>query len=252
MIATIARLFLFVIVSFLQVRIVDAKDYVIPTEEPKNCVKQKLLPCAITTGNDPRMFSLDGNNWELDRNIVMQANKESQWNVYQGMLVLNSKKPQKLHTPFADIEVGRSKVMVHVLEDKVRVMALGGEGIKVKAKGDPDEHFLVPGFQNWYGGVEKGMSESGVVSVLEFEDYAQKRARFFMDHSYGYVKELQDVANIVKWAAKVAADMHRSLVERKMASLEEKHQQKIHKKQQKIHFNKYLRKLFLKKIQYDY
>ncbi len=197
------------------------------------------------------MFVWDHHKWELDRNIVLQAKESSQWNLYQGMLVLDSKGKQMIHTPFADVFVGHSKVMLHVLNNRLRVLSLNGEGIKVKPKGESEEQFLVPGFQNWYGGVVNGQPDSGVATVIDFEVFAKQRAQFFMDHSYGFVKELNDVAAIVKWAAKMAALMHQELVERKMASLEDKHQEKLTRKRRKVQFNKYLRKLFLKKIQYD-
>ncbi len=246
------RVLLFYAASTLQVSIVDAKDYTIPTESPKNCIKSKSLPCAVSTGDQPRMFQWVKSSWELDRHLVLETDRKEVWNVYQGLLVVNSKKPLKIHTPFADIQLGHSKVMIHVLKNKVRVLSLNGEGVKVKPKGESEEHFLVPGFQNWFGGVNNGSSESGVVSVIDFESFAQDRARFFMDHQYGYIQELQQVAKTVKWAAIQASQMHRDLVQRKMASLEVKHQEKIQKKRQKIQFNKYLRKLFLQKIRYDY
>ena len=252
MISRVIQSFLFIVTSVIQVTIVDARDYVIPAEVPKGCIELEKLPCAVTTGDRPRMFDYSGNKWELDRNIVLQSKVKNEWNVYSGMLVLNSLKQQKIHTPFADVFIGKSKVMLHVLENRVRVMVLDGEGVKVIAKGDPVEHFIVPGFQNWFGGVVKGQSESGVVSVIEFEDYAQKRAKFFLDHQLGFVKELSLVATRVKWAAKMAARMHRDLVERKMASLEEQHQDGLRRKRKKIQFNNYLRKLFLQKIRYDY
>ncbi len=246
------QLIVFIVASMIQVTIVEAEDYVIPAEEPKNCIADKSFPCSLTTGDSPRMFRQGKNLWELDRDIVLETNSLNKWRVYSGLLVLESHQSQKLHTPFADIFVGQSKVMIHVLKDKVRVMALNGEGVKVKAKGDTEEHFLVPGFQNWYGGVVNGVAESGVVSVIDFEDYAQHRAAFFMNHQLGFVNELAQVAKAVKWAAQESANMHRNLVERKMASLEEKHQEVVTKKRRKINFNKYLRRLFLKKIRYDY
>ena len=244
--------FLFIIASVIQVTIVDASDYALPGEDPKDCVKSQILPCAVATGDRPRMFEYFGSNWELDRNIVLQSEVKDVWNVYKGMLVLNSQKDQKLHTPFADVFVGKSKVMLHVLDNRVRVMVLDGQGVKVVAKGDPTEHFIVPGFQNWFGGVVKGQSESGVVSVIEFEEYAQARAKFFLDYKLGFVKELAIVASRVKWAARIAAQMHKELVERKMASLEEQHIEAQTRKRRKVQYNQYLRKLFLQKIQYDY
>ncbi len=252
MMARVLQLVVFVVASMIQVTIVEAKDYVIPAEDPANCIEDGRTPCSVTTGNTTRMFKLGENLWELDRDLVIQKTKSDHWSLYRGLLVLESEKPQKLHTPFADIFVGRSKVMIHVLDNKVRVMALNGEGVKIIAKGDSEEHFLVPGFQNWYGGVTHGKADSGVVSVIDFDAYAQSRSGFFMNHQLGFVKELDQVARAVKWAAQEAAKIHRNLVERKMASLEVEHQEKLTKKRNKINFNKYLRNLFLQKIRYEY
>lgn len=246
------RFLIFLIASTIQVHIADAKEYILPVEDPKDCLKIKVRPCSLSTGDRPRMFQWENNLWELDRNLVMQTKKTKLWNLYQGMGVVDAKENLQIHTPFADIYLGKSKVMIHVFSDKVRILSLGGEGVRVIQKGSSEEQFLVPGFQNWYGGVVNGKADSGVVSVIDFDQYSQDRAPFFMNHQLGFPKELKKVASHVKWAAKIAADFHRQLVERKMASLEQQHQEKVLKKRRKIEFNKYLRRLFLKKIRYDY
>ena len=248
----ISYVLVFVTFSMVQVRIVDAKDYTIPTEDPKDCIKRKALPCSITTGDKPRMFEWDDSIYELDREIVINKPKQKKWNLYSGMIVIDSRHPQEIHTPFADIHLGNSKVLLHVLENKVRVLSLSGEGVMVQPKGHKEEQFLVPGFQNWFGGVVDGQAETGVVSVINFESYSKNRARFFMNHQLGFLTELNQVASTVKWAAQMASEMHRKLVERKMASLEEDHQDKIYRKRKKVEYNQYLRRLFLKKVRYDY
>lgn len=248
----LTQLLLFICFSMLQVRFVDAKNYTIPAEDPLYCVKNQQLPCAISTGERPRIFQWVDSVFELDRNIVLESKQASLWHLYKGMMVIDSRGKQTIHTPFADIKMGQSKVLFHVLDNKVRVMSLSGEGVIVKPKGSMLEHFLVPGFQNWYGGVVDGESETGVVSVIELESYAKRRAKFFMNHQFGFLNELNALARTVKWAAAQASLMHRSLVERKMASLEEIHQQNVLKSNRKVEYNKYLRRLFLQKIRYDY
>lgn len=242
---------LFCLASILQVTLIDAKGLRLPAEDPKDCIKVKSIPCAITTGDRPRMFLWDENQYELDRNLVMQTEQKKIWNVYQGLLVVKAKKSLQLHTPFAEIYLENAKAMIHVLENKVRVLSLDGQGIKVLPQGSQEEQFLVPGFQNWYGGVEEGLPSSGVAMVIDFKEYSVQRAKFFLDHQLGFPKELERVASRVKWAAQKSAEINKELVERKMASLEEQHQTKIKKKYQKIQFDKYLRKLFLKKMRYD-
>lgn len=248
----IYHILVFIFFSTVQVTIAEASELILPIEDPKDCVKVKSVPCSISTGDRPRIFKWGNNSYELDRNLVMTSKKNKFWNVYQGMLVINSKEPLQLHTPFAEIYLEKSKVMVHVLNNKVRVLSLNGQGVRVVPKGEEEEQYLVPGFQNWYGGIENGLPSSGVASVINFEEYSVMRSKFFMDHQLGFPKELGSVASRVKWAAKMASELHKDLVARKMASLEEKHQAKVLKKKRKIQFNHYLRKLFLKKIRYDY
>lgn len=248
----VPRLAVFIIASCLQVRVVDAKNFVIPAENPRHCVKNKKLPCAISTGDRPRFFQWQESQFELDRELVLQTEKEKMWDLYKGLLVIRSDKPMKLHTPFADIYFGQSKVMVHVFKNKVRVLSLNGEGVRVILKADGSEHYLVPGFQNWFGGMGPEGGETGVASVIDVEDYGRIRAKFFLDPDLSFIQELRNVASAAKWAAAVASRMHRELVERKMASLKQIHIEKVQKKRRKIQFNEYLRKLFIKKINYDY
>lgn len=252
--SALVRSFLFLSFSFLQITYAEAaKDaFAIPAEDPNECVKVQLKPCSLTTGDQPRLFHWDGNQWEFDRHSTAQVGENGLWNFYKGMVVIQSKKELKVHTPFVDILLGNSKVMIHVIENKVRVMSLMGEGIRVYPRQSKEEQFLVPGFQNWYGGVGPEGQDYGVVSVIDFKQFAKDRSAFFMDHKLGFVKELNQMASIVKTAAVMASQMHRDLVDRKIASLEEKHQQKVMRHKRNIIYDKYLRKLFLQKIRYDY
>lgn len=248
----LTQLFLFLIAFTLQIRIVDAKEFSLPAEEPADCVKGQSIPCSVSTGDTPRMIHWEENRWELDRNLVINIEKQGVWNLYQGLLVIDAQQPMVVHTAFADVQLGRSKVMIHLLEDKVRVLALNGEGVKVQQKGNQEEQFLVPGFQNWYGGVDAGVVSNGVATVIDFNEFSQKRAGFFMNYQQGFTGELREVASRVKWAARMAANLHRSLIERKLATYDVKSADEIRLEQQKIELNKYLRRLFLKKINYDY
>lgn len=248
------KLTIFIGFSFVQVTyaVSEKQNFVIPAEEPDQCVRTQINPCSLTTGDQPRLIIWDGNQWEIDRNSVAHIDQKGFWNFYKGLVVIKSKKPLQIHTPFAEIYLGNSKVMIHVLDNKVRVMSLMGEGVKVVPRQNQDEQFLVPGFQNWYAGVSLDGQEYGVPTVINFMAYSKQRAKFFMDHRLGFVKELKRMASTIKWATALASQMNRELYGRKVASLEVKHQEKVLKKKRGIQYNKFLRKLFLKKVQYDY
>lgn len=246
------RLFLFFLAFTVQVRVVQAAEFTLPAEEPKDCVKSKAIPCAVTTGDTPRMIVWEENRWELDRNIVINIEKPGTWNLYQGLLVIESQTATTVHTPFADVQLNKSKVMIHLLENKVRVLSLNGEGVRVKQKGGGEDQFLVPGFQNWYGGMEDSKASLGVATVIDFQQFAKQRSVFFMNHQLGIKGELNEVASRVKWAARMAANMYRDLIERKLASYDHTSADAVRREQEKIELNKYLRKLFLKKVNYDY
>ncbi len=247
------RTLLFFISSFLQLHLAEAKGYTIPSEEPQDCVKKEISPCSLVTGNEPRMFLRSGHRYELDRNTVLHFDGKNSPQFFQGLMVISSVEGFKIHTPFADILLGESKVMIHVLENKVRVLSLAGEGVKVISRGAKDDpQFLLPGFQNWYSGIDLGVSDYGVVSVILLSEYSQMRSRFFLNYSEGFRNELIKVAGAIKWAAKIASQFHRLLIERKVASLDNKHNKSVKKEQQKIEYNHHLRRLFLKKIRYDY
>ena len=248
----ITKVILFILASTLQVTYAEAEEFVIPAEEPEKCVSSQKNPCSLTTGDQPRLIEWEESQWELDRYSVAQVDEKGLWNFFKGMAVVKTKKPLKIHTPFADIFLGNSKVMIHVLENRVRVMSLLGEGVKVVPRKVNEEQYLVPGFQNWYAGIGVSGQEYGVPDVIDFKKYAKDRSKFFLDYQLGFVKELNKVASSVKWAAIMASQMHKDLHERKVASLKEKHQEKILKKKRGIQYNKFLRKLFLQKVQYDY
>ena len=246
------QILFFIVFSLLQVRVVPAKVYEMPAEEPSECIQNLEMPCSLSTGDRPRLVYWKNLRFEFDRHLVAKGQAEDKWTIFQGLSVVQADKPLTIQTPFAEILLDQSKVMIHVMNNKVRVLSLMGKGVIVRPKGVDEENYLVPGFQNWYGGVVGGESETGVVSVIDFDRYSKDRAPFFRDPNMSLIKEFKQVASIIKWAAGQAAAMHQELIQRKIASLEsdKKEQIKLNKKQNQ--YNNYLRRLFLKKIRYDY
>lgn len=221
---------LMILCSALEISYADAKGLAMPAEDPKPCVEPQALPCAISTGDQPRMFQWGSSQWEFDRHSVMEVKSDGLWNFYQGMAVVEATKPLRIHTAFADILIENGKAMIHILDDKVRVLALLGLGVKVIPRHNNEEHFLVPGFQNWYAGIGLDGQEVGVPSVIDLRKFSVKRSEYFLDHRLGFAHELYAVANSVKWATRLAAKMNQELVERKVASLQEAHESKVRKK----------------------
>lgn len=246
---SICHWIVFFISSFIQIHFVAAA--VLPSESPDGCVVQHSYPCSVVTGFEPRMIQFDYGLFELDRNLLLVAEQENNFVAYKGMMVVTADQSLQIKTPFAEIHLGQSKVMIHILENQVRVLSLSGEGVKVVQPGVEEVQLLLPGFQNWFGGLRDGQAQYGVASVIDLSLYAKDRARIFMNHNLGFRNDIVQVASVVKGAAQLASQINRDLLSRKIANIVEVKAQETREIKKENNYDQFLRRLFLKKMRYD-
>lgn len=220
-------------------------------EKPEKCVQYESYPCALSSGQNPYYFNWQKSSWELAKDTVVSGSEGGRWRAALGHFVLKTKEKYLIDTPFAEIEVENANVFVELTETRVTVSVLKGQLVKVMPRGEDEPQLLSQGFSNWYGGIGPDGQDIGVPMVIDLQVYAKKRAHFFTDHKLGFVNELRDLAAVVKEATELAAQMHKELVAAKMSLLQAAYDAEVDKARKRREFNRYLRMLFRRKVNYD-
>ena len=220
-------------------------------EKPEKCAQYETYPCAISSGQSAHYFFWNKSRWELAKNTVLSGTKGNKWRAALGHFVLKSQDKFILETPFADIHLDNTDVFVELTETRVTVSVIKGHPVKIYPRGEKEEHLLSPGFMNWYAGIGPEGQDIGVPTVMDLQVYAKKRAHFFTDHKLGFVNELKELASTVKQATLIAAEMHQKLVADKRALLQAAYDAEVETARKRREFNRYLRVLFRRKVNYD-
>lgn len=220
-------------------------------EKPEKCAEYETYPCALSSGQQPYYFFWGKSRWEMAKDTVISGKDGNKWRAAFGHFVLKAKEKFILETPFANIHVENSDVFIELSETRVTVSVIKGEVVQIFPRTEDEPHLLSPGFKNWYAGIGPEGQDIGVPMVMDLQAFAQKRAHFFTDHKLGFVNELRDLAQTIKEATALAAQMHKDLVASKMALLQAAYDAEVEKARKRREFNKYLRMLFRRKVNYD-
>jgi len=243
---------LFFFAFTLQVKIADAVELIAPSEEPKGCIHGPQWPCVVSSGDKPRFIQRnDIAQWELDKATFMALLSEAAVKFMYGQAVIKTQSALDIETLFAKVKIRNSKVLLNLDENKLEVMVLSGEPVQIFLRGEAYPQVLMAGFQNYYTGPIAGEDRFEVPKVIDLHQYSKVRAAFFMDYKLGFQSELHTLASHIKWAAKIASQLNRALVERKMAAVEEKQKLIENRSRALKHYDQNIRRLFLKKITYD-
>lgn len=248
----LVKVILFFFTSILQLKVVDAIDFIAASELPQDCVYAQQRPCVVSSGDRPRFIKTnETTQWELDQATLLTFFSEESVKLMSGQMVIETQSRLDIETLFAKVKIKNSKVLLNLSEKKLEVSVLNGGPVHIVLRGEAYPQVLMAGFQNYYTGPMAGEQRFEVAKVIDLHQYSKIRAPFFVDYKLGFQSELQILASHIKWAAKVASQMSRDLVERKIAAVEAKKTLKKKRSKKQMQYDQNMRQLFLKKITYD-
>jgi hypothetical protein len=242
---------LFILTSSIQVSLADAANLIAPSESPSRCFTSYIYPCTLSTGDRPRALNKRDALWELDTNNLMTFKTETSAHLHQGQMVLRTEGQVVVHTLFADIYIENSKALLDLNEQRLEVYSLAGKGVTVQPKGTAQKIVLMPGFQNWFTSRIQKNIRSEVPQVISLGEYSQRRSPFFMDYHTGFENELKSLAQNIKTAAIVASQVHRELIQRRVATVQKAEKKVEVQQSKKSQYDQKIRQLFLKKISHQ-
>lgn len=236
---------LFYMVS-LSVQAAQFQDY------PKNCVKEKRVPCAVWTFKKKKLI------WDetiifASANSLFELQKNRLYQIRGYLWIVSSKKPYQVISRFGIASTKSGHIWSEVKDDKMVLRSLKNTFEVIPRGAETTVMKLVPGFETHLSFIDqkKGVAEYTIPSVMNFREHLRVFGRVFPYHIMDFKEALYNLGQVVVKATKLASHWHKSLVERKLASLEEKALRDRDEAIYKARLDKYLRRIFREKNNFE-
>lgn len=238
------HLFLFLLAFQLEVR-VRAADTAL--SEPENCFGRKT-PCAFQISEDK--WSFESGKIKLHSGagtLLEQTHKDTDWKLVSGQLWVESGPSLKVQTLTATIDGSSGQFWVVTDQDKVWVRNISSK-VVVTFK-DRSKMELPRGFQVWVGAVNsEARVEHGMIEPVDLKEHLKQWYALYPGNKTQFLSEVQDLKD--QWIDLVekSGDLYKAVIERKMASLDEKKRQQQEAEKKKVQERQHLRQEFEKRV----
>ncbi len=241
------RVFLFVILSFAEVKV---KAELIT--QPKNCLKN-LLTCSIRSENDAASLNFGAGEIRLLKNSEFTRMNAHRVKIIKGqVLVRATSRPIFVESLFSRIEVKDGLVLVDATEDRVVVNNLTAE-VNFIPMGSREKVNLPAGLLNEFGPVQtSGVAKSQYPRTMPLTGFVEKWARFFVKSEFETFKSDFE-AFIPKWRESLAlvGPWYLETVSRQLADQQEEEMRLQRLKEQRKKEEDYYREMFRRKSFYN-
>lgn len=226
----------------------------LPVSDPENCLQRSTFPCAVQI-NDKQSWTWiwPQGRAEFKAGTVAVLLGEGDVKVVQGELVLYSVSGAAwLRTLFGDVAVSEGIVMLRRQDaESFEISTLQGEA-QLFPKGGKETLAVPAGFRNWLSGVgHSGVGESGIPQAANKERVLKVWAKGFAGEKLEFFELARGFHSQWMKAVEQAGPLHRQLVERSIASLEEERQAAARAAAQREKERRELRALFRRKNYLD-
>ncbi|MEK6554823.1 MAG: hypothetical protein AABZ31_06265, partial [Bdellovibrionota bacterium] len=177
------RLFLFILLSFVEVK-VKAELVTVP----KNCLKN-LLSCSIRSENDAAALNFGAGEIRLLKNSEMTRLNAHRIKIIKGqMMVRATARPIYVESFFSRIEIKNGLAILDASDERVVVNNLTAE-IGFIPLGSKERVVLPAGLMNEFGPVQtSGIAKTQYPRSMPLTGFIEKWARFFVQSEFAVFK----------------------------------------------------------------
>ncbi|MES2856055.1 MAG: hypothetical protein V4692_09335 [Bdellovibrionota bacterium] len=256
------RLLGFVLAFTLEVRVASASEPQVETsrlhnskqvlQEPRNCIatlgarSQKSI-CAVKTASAEKFeIKVSKGVVVLDQETaVIVSNDEV--TLVDGTLWIHAGAQISIRTEFGVAKVD-GEAWVTRSPNRMSVSSVGGN-VQLIPRGSVESLAIDSGLENFVGGVQKdGSSETGLPVAIPFADHLARWARLYPGTKAEFEEDVKRFHSTWVEASKQASEVHRTLLDRRVAGIEEQERQKAARRNKIELENRELRNLFRKKF----
>lgn len=238
------RLLIFLMAFQLEVRVRAAESL----SSPENCFGHSV-PCSFKISEDRWNFETGKVKLHAGAGSVLeQVSKANEWRLIDGALWVESAIPAlKVQIPTANIEGGGGQYWVLRQEGRFLVRNISAM-VTVNFK-DQTRLEVPKGFEVWVGAVNsKAQVEHGMVEPVDLKDHLKQWYTLYPGTRRQFKSEVQDLKD--QWIDLVerSGDLYKSVIERKMASLDEQKRQHLEAEKKREQERLRLRREYEKRV----
>lgn len=194
-------------------------------DQSEGCFADKKYPCAVKAIRGIFRIDRGGQIFVLDQGSSILMKSESEIQLLEGEMWIEKSADLGVNmNPYLKAQVS-GEFWLRKDGDKIFISNLEGEFKFISNKIFSNET-LPMGFENWYAGIRTDQKiNSGIIQPISFEKFASDWARIYSGPKAEKLTRLKSYRD--KWKDSVAqsAEMYAKVIERTMASVENKKRQ---------------------------
>ena len=218
-------------------------------EQPEGCWSESASTCAIRTNRGEKAnLEMAGSKLTLDEKTAIIRLSPNEFRLVSGQVWIKSTESLSVKTEFGAVAVESGEFWIDRNSDRVRVGAIRGTA-RLAPRGSSEQIEVGSGLENWLGRVVKnGESRRGIPVAIDFRSHLERWARLFSGTRQEFHDDAQAFHEEWKAATAAAAEIHKAVFERKVASLRAEHQRSEAAKRKVEARNDELIEMFRKKV----
>jgi hypothetical protein len=190
-------------------------------QEPVRCLAEATV-CAVRTGvADTGQIEVGSSAIAIDQSSSLIRLSANDAKLIWGTIWIKAKGDFTIRTEYGDASITDGEFWVTKTAERI-IIATITSSVTVKPLGS-NEHFVVEsGEENWLSRVGRsGSAESGVPMAISFKEHLERWARLYRGGKKNFEKDVAEFHKTWLAASERTAQLHQSLVNRKIASIQE-------------------------------
>ena len=227
-------------------------------EQPDQCLESSGV-CALRTEAGEKYVLELGDDRDkpsvtvyMDQETALIRVSDKEIRLVKGTVWVQAESSFTVHSEFGDARIQKGDFWVKHQVHKIVISATGpkaGENVELFARGSSESLLIEPGMENWIASVgTNGKAETGLPTAIEFAPHLERWARLYPDKKQAFEKDVEKFKAVWQKASVHAAEIHRSLFERKVASVEFEQARKAEQRRKVEDHDRALREIFRKRV----
>lgn len=229
----------------------NLKGYTVKAQqEPENCWAGQEGVCGLRTRPAQIAHVFLGESLlALDNKTTLVRTSSGELRLLEGQIWIQAKGRVKVFFEFGAAEVEDGEIWISRDSQSVTVSSVTGVTL-LKPRGAKDQTLEVPeGMQNWLGKVNtEGVARHGTPVAIDFKNHLSRWARLFPGDREQFEAAAAEFHESWLAASRNAAEIHKSLFERKVAALRSDHEREEARKRKVELRNRELIEMFRKRV----
>ncbi len=218
-------------------------------DEPEKCFSQRIYPCSITSRDGNLKIVRDDLQINMSEDSVVTFEDERRLKILKGHLIFSSAHPVDMMVSSLLAFKVKGEIFAMIESPKtVRLYNLNAEIDFIKGKLFQSE-VLPVGFENWYSGLNAHKQiDRGLIAPIERLSFLKKWGSVSLDSVAESRKKMKNYDKVWGDSVADASQFYQEVVERGIASENEKIAREIERKNKREKEKAFFRRMYREKV----